>query len=207
MKNPENKPKHNRQMFLSRGRPRKTIALNRAISVDFETYKLVLALIKDKKSLRAIQESTNVDMKLLRAIRKFGIQNNFITKKNRGNTKRAETIRRRKLELEETNSRVKEIMVFRVTTDDLNSPNLEHLEETLVEDTINMNQFEESSIVSPSSPFLPVSPVSPVSESSQTTESVEALPTSKVITIDFKGILIKAEVSSIVVTDDIIIVR
>ena len=169
-KEPESKPR----MFLSRGRPPKTVEINRNISVDFEDYKQVMEYLHQKLSLTAIETLTSQSITTLRAIRKYAVDNELIPKKRNQelNAKIGEIIRRREVELDELfapSDPEPETKLEEVTQLTLELPGEESPEEKVYEDC-------------------------------------EA-PKTQTITIDFKGILITGEVSTITFKDDIIIVR
>jgi hypothetical protein len=64
-----------------RGRPTKITQINRRLSVNTEDLKDALALMHDGKSLTKIEKSTSLNLKSLRAIRKFAIDRGYIGKK------------------------------------------------------------------------------------------------------------------------------
>jgi hypothetical protein len=134
--------------FVGRGRPKKSIVINRKLSVNQEDYKLAISLMSTGKSLTKIEKSTSMNLKALRAIRKYAIDNNLVAKK--------------KSAVEANVKRHSKIDVTPVIS-----------EETLV--TLEENK--------------------PVLMSERT------------LTIDFKGIIMQVQVSSVEVQGDSIIVR
>ena len=134
--------------FVGRGRPKKSIVINRKLSVNQEDYKLAITLMSTGKSLTKIEKSTSMNLKALRAIRKYAIDNNLVAKK--------------KSAVEANVKRHSKIDVTPVVS-----------EETLV--TLEENK--------------------PV------------LMTDRTLTIDFKGIIMQVQISSVEVQGDSIIVR
>jgi hypothetical protein len=67
--------------FVGRGRPKKSIVINRKLSVNQEDYKLAITLMSTGKSLTKIEKATSMNLKALRAIRKYAIENNLVSKK------------------------------------------------------------------------------------------------------------------------------
>jgi hypothetical protein len=67
--------------FVGRGRPKKSIVINRKLSVNQEDYKLAITLMSTGKSLTKIEKTTSMNLKALRAIRKYAIENNLVAKK------------------------------------------------------------------------------------------------------------------------------
>jgi hypothetical protein len=138
--------------FVGRGRPKKSIVINRKLSVNQEDYKLAITLMSTGKSLTKIEKATSMNLKALRAIRKYAIDNNLVSKKRsavEANVKR--------------HSKVAVTTVTPVITP----------AETLV-------TFEENK---------------------------PALMTERTLTIDFKGIIMQVQISSVEVQGDSIIVR
>jgi hypothetical protein len=134
--------------FVGRGRPKKSIVINRKLSVNQEDYKLAITLMSTGKSLTKIEKSTSMNLKALRAIRKYAIDNNLVAKK--------------KSAVEANVKRHSKIDVTPVVS-----------EETLV-------TFEENKPV---------------------------LMSERTLTIDFKGIIMQVQISSVEVQGDSIIVR
>jgi hypothetical protein len=138
--------------FVGRGRPRKSIVINRRLSVNQDDYRLAISLMSAGKSLSKIEKATSMNLKALRAIRKYAIDNNLVPKKRsavEANVKR--------------HSKVAVATVTPVITP----------AETLV-------TFEENK---------------------------PALMTERTLTIDFKGIIMQVQISSVEVQGDSIIVR
>ena len=135
--------------FVGRGRPKKSIVINRKLSVNQEDYKLAITLMSTGKSLTKIEKATSMNLKALRAIRKYAIDNNLVSKKRSA--------------VEANVKRHSKIDVTPVITPT----------ETLV-------TFEENK---------------------------PALMTERTLTIDFKGIIMQVQISSVEVQGDSIIVR
>jgi hypothetical protein len=77
--------------FIKRGRPKKSIVINRRLSVNQEDYRAAINLMSAGKSLAKIEKTTTMNLKALRAIRKYAIDNNLVPKKKsvvEGNAKR-----------------------------------------------------------------------------------------------------------------------
>lgn len=170
-KEPESKPR----MFLSRGRPPKTVEINRNVSVGFEDYKQVMEYLHQKLSLTVIETLTSQNIATLRAIRKYAVDNELIPKKRNPeiSVKIGEVVRRREIELDEL----------------LAPSNPEPEEVTQLTLALPQEELVEQE---------------PIEE--EVFEDCEG-PKTQTITIDFKGILITGEVSTITFKDDIIIVR
>jgi hypothetical protein len=119
------------------------------LSVNQEDYKLAITLMSTGKSLTKIEKATSMNLKALRAIRKYAIDNNLVSKKRSA--------------VEANVKRHSKIDVTPVITPT----------ETLV-------TFEENK---------------------------PALMTERTLTIDFKGIIMQVQISSVEVQGDSIIVR
>lgn len=87
----QTKPSPKVKLSVGRGRPKKTIRINRSLVVNFEDYKEAVTLMSQNKSLTKIEKSSNLTIKILRAIRTYAINNQVIAKKegcSAGNIKR-----------------------------------------------------------------------------------------------------------------------
>jgi hypothetical protein len=135
--------------FVGRGRPRKSIVINRRLSVNQDDYRLAISLMSTGKSLTKIEKATSMNLKALRAIRKYAIDNNLVPKK--------------KSAVEANVKRHSKVVVTPVISE----------VETLV--TLEENK--------------------------------PALMTDRTLTIDFKGIIMQVQISSVEVQGDSIIVR
>jgi hypothetical protein len=135
--------------FIGRGRPRKSIVINRRLSVNQEDYKLAISLMSTGKSLTKIEKATSMNLKALRAIRKYAIDNNLVPKK--------------KSAVEANVKRHSKVVVTPVISE----------VETLV--TLEENK--------------------------------PTLMSERTLTIDFKGIIMQVQISSVEVQGDSIIVR
>lgn len=135
--------------FIGRGRPRKSIVINRRLSVNQEDYKLAISLMSTGKSLTKIEKTTSMNLKALRAIRKYAIENNLVAKK--------------KSAVEANVKRHSKVAVTPVITS--------------VEPLITLE------------------------------ENKPVLMTDRTLTIDFKGIIMQVQISSVEVQGDSIIVR
>lgn len=135
--------------FVGRGRPKKSIVINRKLSVNQEDYKLAITLMSTGKSLTKIEKATSMNLKALRAIRKYAIDNNLVSKKR---------------------------------------------------SAVEANVKRHSKV--------DVTPVIPEVEPLITLEENKpALMTERTLTIDFKGIIMQVQISSVEVQGDSIIVR
>jgi hypothetical protein len=141
--------------FVGRGRPRKSIVINRRLSVNQDDYRLAISLMSTGKSLTKIEKSTSMNLKALRAIRKYAIDNNLVPKK--------------KSAVEANVKRHSKVAVTTVT------------------------------------PVTPV--ISEVEPLVTLEENKPALMTERTLTIDFKGIIMQVQISSVEVQGDSIIVR
>jgi hypothetical protein len=141
--------------FVGRGRPRKSIVINRKLSVNQEDYKLAISLMSTGKSLTKIEKSTSMNLKALRAIRKYAIENNLVAKKK---------------------------------------------------SAVEANVKRQSKVaISPVTTATPV--VSEVETLVTLEENKPVLMTERTLTIDFKGIIMQVQISSVEVQGDSIIVR
>jgi hypothetical protein len=150
----QTKPSPKVKLSVGRGRPKKTIRINRSLVVNFEDYKEAVTLMSQNKSLTKIEKSSNLTIKILRAIRTYAINNQVIAKKegcSAGNIKR----HARKMAQQATAKPVA----------DLFTP-------------INTSFLPETSKMS-----------------------------QKTLTIDFKGIMMQVEITSVEVKSDTIVVR
>jgi hypothetical protein len=135
--------------FVGRGRPKKSIVINRKLSVNQEDYKLAITLMSTGKSLTKIEKATSMNLKALRAIRKYAIDNNLVSKKR---------------------------------------------------SAVEANVKRHSKV--------DVTPVIPEVEPLITLEENKpALMSERTLTIDFKGIIMQVQISSVEVQGDSIIVR
>lgn len=135
--------------FVGRGRPKKSIVINRKLSVNQEDYKLAITLMSTGKSLTKIEKTTSMNLKALRAIRKYAIDNNLVSKKR---------------------------------------------------SAVEANVKRHSKV--------DVTPVIPEVEPLITLEENKpALMSERTLTIDFKGIIMQVQISSVEVQGDSIIVR
>jgi len=138
--------------FVGRGRPKKSIVINRKLSVNQEDYKLAITLMSTGKSLTKIEKATSMNLKALRAIRKYAIENNLVAKK--------------KSAVEANVKRHSKVDVTTVTP-----------------------------VISEVEPLITLE------------ENKPALMTDRTLTIDFKGIIMQVQISSVEVQGDSIIVR
>jgi hypothetical protein len=134
--------------FVGRGRPKKSIVINRKLSVNQEDYKLAISLMSTGKSLTKIEKTTSMNLKALRAIRKYAIDNNLVAKKR---------------------------------------------------SAVEANVKRHSKV--------DVTPVIPAETLITFEENKPALMTERTLTIDFKGIIMQVQISSVEVQGDSIIVR
>jgi hypothetical protein len=134
--------------FVGRGRPKKSIVINRKLSVNQEDYKLAISLMSTGKSLTKIEKSTSMNLKALRAIRKYAIENNLVAKKR---------------------------------------------------SAVEANVKRHSKV--------DVTPVIPAETLITLEENKPVLMTDRTLTIDFKGIIMQVQISSVEVQGDSITVR
>jgi hypothetical protein len=135
--------------FVGRGRPRKSIVINRKLSVNQEDYKLAITLMSTGKSLTKIEKATSMNLKALRAIRKYAIDNNLVPKKR-----------------------------------------------SAVEANVKRHsKIDVTPVISEVEPLITLE------------ENKPALMTDRTLTIDFKGIIMQVQISSVEVQGDSIIVR
>ena len=134
--------------FVGRGRPKKSIVINRKLSVNQEDYKLAITLMSTGKSLTKIEKATSMNLKALRAIRKYAIENNLVSKKR---------------------------------------------------SAVEANVKRHSKV--------DVTPVIPAETLITLEENKPALMTERTLTIDFKGIIMQVQISSVEVQGDSITVR
>ena len=79
------------KLSAGRGRPRKVMQINRRLSVNTADFKEAVAMMLNGKSLTKIEKATNLNLKSLRAVRKYAIDNNMVARKegcSLGNLKR-----------------------------------------------------------------------------------------------------------------------
>ena len=135
--------------FVGRGRPKKSIVINRKLSVNQEDYKLAITLMSTGKSLTKIEKATSMNLKALRAIRKYAIENNLVAKKR-----------------------------------------------SAVEANVKRHsKVDVTPVITPAETLITLE------------ESKPALMTERTLTIDFKGIIMQVQISSVEVQGDSIIVR
>lgn len=134
--------------FVGRGRPKKSIVINRKLSVNQEDYKLAITLMSTGKSLTKIEKATSMNLKALRAIRKYAIENNLVAKKR---------------------------------------------------SAVEANVKRHSKV--------DVTPVIPAETLITLEENKPVLMTDRTLTIDFKGIIMQVQISSVEVQGDSITVR
>jgi len=138
--------------FVGRGRPRKSIVINRRLSVNQDDYRLAISLMSTGKSLTKIEKATSMNLKALRAIRKYAIENNLVPKKRSA--------------VEANVKRHSRVAVTTVTP-----------------------------VITPAETLITLE------------ESKPVLMTERTLTIDFKGIIMQVQISSVEVQGDSIIVR
>jgi hypothetical protein len=135
--------------FVGRGRPRKSIVINRRLSVNQDDYRLAISLMSTGKSLSKIEKATSMNLKALRAIRKYAIDNNLVPKKR-----------------------------------------------SVVEANVKRHsKIDVTPVISEVEPLITLEENKPV------------LMTDRTLTIDFKGIIMQVQISSVEVQGDSIIVR
>ena len=135
--------------FVGRGRPRKSIVINRRLSVNQDDYRLAISLMSTGKSLSKIEKATSMNLKALRAIRKYAIENNLVPKKR-----------------------------------------------SVVEANVKRHsKIDVTPVISEVEPLITLE------------ENKPALMSERTLTIDFKGIIMQVQISSVEVQGDIITVR
>lgn len=79
------------KLSAGRGRPRKVMQINRRLSVNTADFKEAVAMMLNGKSLTKIEKATSLNLKSLRAVRRYAIDNNIVPRKegcSLGNLKR-----------------------------------------------------------------------------------------------------------------------
>lgn len=142
------------KLSVGRGRPKKTVRINRSLIVTFEDYKQAVTLMSQNKSLTKIEKSSNLSLKVLRAIRTYAINNQVIAKK-----------------------------------EGCSAGNIKRHAKKMAQESIAKPVADLFTPVNTS--FLPETP-----KMSQ-----------KTLTIDFKGIMMQVEITSVEVKGDTIVVR
>jgi hypothetical protein len=69
------------KLSAGRGRPRKVMQINRRLSVNTTDFKEAVAMMLNGKSLTKIEKATSLNLKSLRAVRKYAIDNNMVARK------------------------------------------------------------------------------------------------------------------------------
>lgn len=79
------------KLSAGRGRPKKVMQINRKLSINTADFKEAVAMMLNGKSLTKIERVTSLNLKSLRAVRKYAIDNNIVARKegcSLGNLKR-----------------------------------------------------------------------------------------------------------------------
>ena len=69
------------KLSAGRGRPKKVMQINRRLSVNTADFKEAVAMMLNGKSLTKIEKATSLNLKSLRAVRKYAIDNNMVARK------------------------------------------------------------------------------------------------------------------------------
>jgi hypothetical protein len=80
------------KLSAGRGRPRKVTQINRRLSISTADFKEAVAMMLNGKSLTKIERATSLNLKSLRAVRRYAIDNNIVPRKegcSLGNLKRS----------------------------------------------------------------------------------------------------------------------
>ena len=80
------------KLSAGRGRPKKVMQINRRLSINTADFKEAVAMMLNGKSLTKIEKATSLNLKSLRAVRRYAIDNNIVARKegcSLGNLKRA----------------------------------------------------------------------------------------------------------------------
>lgn len=80
------------KLSAGRGRPRKVTQINRRLSINTADFKEAVAMMLNGKSLTKIEKATSLNLKSLRAVRRYAIDNNIVPRKegcSLGNLKRS----------------------------------------------------------------------------------------------------------------------
>ena len=152
--NTQTKPTPKLKFSTGRGRPKKVTEINRRLSVSTEDFKDAIALMHNGKSLTKIEKATSLNLKSLRAIRKFAIDQGYIIKKE-------------------------------------------------AHSLANLRRSAQKAIPMPSESFSEMLKAEKIA-----VETVKPTTTAnKTLTIDFKGIMMQVEITSVEVKGDTIVVR
>ena len=79
------------KLSAGRGRPKKVMQINRRLSISTADFKEAVAMMLNGKSLTKIEKATSLNLKSLRAVRRYAIDNNIVPRKegcSLGNLKR-----------------------------------------------------------------------------------------------------------------------
>lgn len=79
------------KLSAGRGRPKKVMQINRRLSINTADFKEAVAMMLNGKSLTKIEKATSLNLKSLRAVRRYAIDNNIVPRKegcSLGNLKR-----------------------------------------------------------------------------------------------------------------------
>ena len=79
------------KLSAGRGRPKKVMQINRRLSINTADFKEAVAMMLNGKSLTKIEKATSLNLKSLRAVRRYAIDNNIVARKegcSLGNLKR-----------------------------------------------------------------------------------------------------------------------
>ncbi len=175
---------HNLQRTV--GRPKKQIKINRRISVNFNDYKAAITLMKSGYSMTKVTTLLDgaLSMSEVIAIRSYAVMNSILPMKR--STLKGHETRSKKATSNGTVTEPKKEMAKR--SDLFDSAGI----------TVNTAQAEITEVVESVS-------MQPLQEA----EVFSDMPSSKgrTLTIDFKGIMMHVQISSIVVGEDLIVVR
>ena len=181
---------HNLQRTV--GRPKKQIKINRSISVNFNDYKAAITLMKSGYSMTKVTTLLDgaLSMSEVIAIRSYAVKNAILPMKR--STLKGHETRSKKATSNGTVIEPKKEMAKR--SDLFDSAGI----------TVNTAQAEVTEVAEITEVVESVS-MQPLQEA----EVFSDMPSSKgrTLTIDFKGIMMHVQISSIVVGEDLIVVR
>lgn len=156
------------KLSAGRGRPKKVMQINRRLSLNTNDFKQAVAMMMQGKSLTKIEKATSLNLKSLRAVRRYAIDNNLVQRKEGHSIANRMRAAKKATVTVETN----EVKPY-------------------VPDLFDL--IPNSNILTPVSKVVEDKPTPALSN--------------RTLTIDFKGILMQVEITSIEVKDDIIVVR
>ncbi len=175
---------HNLQRTV--GRPKKQIKINRSISVNFNDYKAAITLMKSGYSMTKVTALLDgaLSMNEVIAIRSYAVKNAILPMKRstlKGHETRSKQATSNGTVIEPKKEMAIKSDLFDSTDDVVNTPQAEVKE---VAESVSIQPLQEAEVF----PDMPSSK-------------------GRTLTIDFKGIMMHVQISSIVVGEDLIVVR